>query len=371
MSQPYWNWQQSDWPRFRYDPAHLKPLEDSFWQSSGTLLGASMHLDGPGTQWLKVGLMSDEALKTSEIEGELLNRDSLQSSIQRQLGLAVDRRKVTPAEAGVAEMTVDLYQHYNRPLSAAMLFHWHRLLMNGRIDLKDLGRYRRDPEPMQVVSGPLHDPKVHFEAPPANSLKPAMDAFIAWFNRTGPNGSERLSPLARAGIAHHYFVSLHPFEDGNGRIARSLAEKALAQALGRPSLLALSHTIQAKRKAYYDILEANNKNNAIDGWLEYFAKTAVQAQARSIGLVEFLLAKARFFERHRSDLNERQAKAVARVLQEGPEGFKGGLSAQKYVAITKTSRATATRDLQEMVEKRILEQQGSGKGTRYQLNLKH
>lgn len=372
MPQAEWNWQQDDWPRFTYDPARLKPFEDKFLQSSGVLLGASLHLDEPGRQWLTVGLISDEAQKTSEIEGELLNRESLQSSIQRQLGLTADRRKVPAAEAGVAEMTVSIYRDFARPLSAAMLFRWHELLMNGRRDVKDLGRYRRDPEPMQVVSGPLHSPKVHFEAPPASALKAEMAAFVLWFNRSAPDGPQPLPPLIRAGLAHHYFVSLHPFEDGNGRIARGLAEKALAQALGRPSLLALSHSIQADRKGYYRVLEANNKHNAVDGWLLYFAQTVLRAQARSIGLVEFLVAKAKFFQQHQADLNDRQAKAIARVLQEGPNGFKGGLSTQKYLAITATSRATATRDLQDLVEKQILGQSGTGKSTRYEviLNLK-
>jgi Fic family protein len=154
--------------------------------------------------------------------------------------------------------------------------------------------------------------------------------------------------LTRAGIAHLYFVSMHPFEDGNGRVARALTEKALSQAIGQPSLIALSHVIQRKRAAYYDALEAANKKNEITAWLTYFAETVLDAQAYSLALIDFLITKTKFCDRFRDRLNERQARTIARMFREGLDGFTGGLSAANYITITGTSRATATRDLHEL-----------------------
>lgn len=175
--------------------------------------------------------------------------------------------------------------------------------------------------------------------------------------------------LARAGIAHLYFVSIHPFEDGNGRIGRAIAEKAVFQGLGQSTLIALSHSINSKRKTYYEMLERSNKRNEITDWLIYFAGTVLEAQARAQRLLDFLIAKSRFFDRHRGQLNNRQEKAVARMFSEGPEGFKGGLSTENYLRITGTSRATATRDLQDLVEKQALVRTGMLKSTRYHLSI--
>jgi Fic family protein len=250
-----WNWQQEDWPEFRYDASTLEALEAAFLRQSGVFSGALRHVGDEDRQQLTVELISDEALKTSEIEGEFLNRDSLQSSIRRNFGLASDNRKIPPAEQGISQMMVDLYRHFDASLTDELLFRWHEMLMNGRRDVEDVGSYRTDASPMQVVSGPLHAPKVHFEAPPSHSLPKEMNRFIQWFNHTAPKGKAPLRVLTRAGIAHLYFVCIHPFEDGNGRIGRAVAEKAVSQGLGQASLIALSHTINSKRKAYYDMLE--------------------------------------------------------------------------------------------------------------------
>src|SRR5207247_2611144 len=180
-----------------------------------------------------------------------LERASVQSSIRKQLGLDSDNRRVKPAEQGIAEMMVGLYRSFAEPLSDKMLFTWHRTLVKGRSDLKDVGRYRTDDEPMQVVSGALHGPRVHFEAPPSSRVRREMTRFVKWFNRTAPDGADPLPALTRAGIAHIYFESIHPFEDGNGRIGRAVSEKALSQCLGQPTLTALAATILIRRKAYY------------------------------------------------------------------------------------------------------------------------
>jgi Fic family protein len=248
-----------------------------------------------------------------------------------------------------------------------LLFRWHESLMNGRRDLADIGGYRTGPSPMQVVSGPLHNPKIHFEAPPSSAMPAEMKRFMQWFTRTSPGGETPLPILTRAGIAHLYFVTIHPFEDGNGRIGRAIAEKAISEGLGHAALIALSLSINRGRKAYYELLERSNKGNEITAWLVYFAQTVLDAQAYAQELVEFLLAKAKFYERLRGLLNERQDKAITRMMREGPRGFKGGLSAENYIKITGTSRATATRDLQDLVEKKALVRTGALKGTRYHL----
>jgi Fic family protein len=266
-------------------------------------------------------------------------------------------------------MMVDLYRHFDAPLTDDLPFRWHEMLMNGRRDVKEVGRYRTDESPMQVVSGPLHAPTVHFEAPPSPALPKEMKRFIQWFERTAPKGKTPLRVLARAGIAHLYFVSIHPFEDGNGRIGRAIAEKVVSQGLGQASLIALSHTINSKRKAYYDMLERSNRRNEITEWLVYFAKTVLEAQEYAQGVLDFLIAKTKFFDRFRGQFNERQEKVVTRMFREGPNGFKGGLSAENYIRITGTSRATATRDLQDLVDKQALARTGSLKSTRYHLNI--
>jgi Fic family protein len=196
-----------------------------------------------------------------------------------------------------------------------------------------------------------------------------MGRFIAWFNRTGPGNCEPLPALTRAGMAHLYFECIHPFKDGNGRIGRALAEKSMAQGIGRPTLTALAATILAKRRSYYEALEAANKQNEITAWLAWFAGVAIEAQRRTTALVEFLIDKAMLLDRLRGQLNQRQEKALLRMFLEGPAGFASGLSAGKYATITGTSPATATRDLVELVTKRALIRTGERKHTRNQLSI--
>jgi Fic family protein len=364
-----WTWQQPDWPRFTYDAAALEPLEHRFLLRSGEFIGAFKHI-GPGDRdVLKIELIGDEALKTSEIEGELLNRDSVQASLRQQFGIGNDRQHVPPAERGIAEMMANLYSGFAGPLTHQTMFAWHTMIMSGHRDIRVIGGYRTHAEPMQIVSARLHEPEVYFEAPPSSRVKQEMDGFVTWFNNTAPGGKHPLPALTRAGIAHLYFVSIHPFEDGNGRIGRALAEKSLAQNLGQPTLIALAYTIERKRKAYYAALERNNKDNEIADWLTYFAETVLEAQGNTIERVDFYVAKSKFYERFRGLLNERQAKVVARIFREGIDGFKGGLSAENYITITKTSRATATRDLQDLVASNAFAKTGELRHTRYHLNL--
>ena len=364
-----WNWEKPEWPEFTYDAAALEPLEKRFLLHSGEFIGAFKHVGPEDQDMLKIELISDEALKTSEIEGEILNRESVQSSLRQQFGLGTDDRRVPPAERGIAEMMVDLYRTFGDPLAHETMFAWHNMLMRGERRINVIGGYRTHSDPMQVVSGRVHDRKVHFEAPPSSRMPEEMDAFVEWFNDTAPDGKRPLPALTRAGIAHLYFVSIHPFEDGNGRIGRALSEKSLAQNLGQPSLIALAYTIERARKAYYAALESSNKDTEITAWLVYFAETILEAQRNTIKRVDFYVAKAKFYERLRGQLNERQEKVIARIFREGIDGFKGGLSAENYISLTKTSRATATRDLQDLVAMGALTKTGELRHTRYHLLL--
>ncbi len=364
-----WNWQQPDWPHFTWNQDRLAVAEQQFLVRGGVLLGTVKHLGEEERNQLTVEAMSTEAMTTSEIEGEILDRASVQSSIQRQLGLAGDNRRVAPAEQGVAEMMVDLYRTFSAPLSEEMIFAWHNMLMSGRADIKDIGRYRTSDEPMQVVSGAIGAPKIHFEAPPSTQVPGEMAAFIDWFKRTAPGGTEPLPALTRAGAAHLYFETIHPFEDGNGRVGRAIAEKSLAQSLGQPTLIVLAATILARRASYYRALEAASQKNEITDWLAWFAGITLEAQQRTLALIEFLIDKAKLFERLKGQLNDRQQKALLRMFKEGPDGFKGGLSAGKYGTITGASPATATRDLVDLTEKGALVRTGELRHARYNLSV--
>jgi Fic family protein len=364
-----WNWEQTDWPNFSWDSKALEPMDQQFLLHSGEFVGAFRHVGTSDQDALRIELITEEAVKTSQIEGEILNRESVQSSLRHQFGLGPEQPNIAPAERGIARMMVDLYQHFAVPLTPEVIFEWHKMLLSGDTSIGTIGGYRTHPDPMQVVSGPVHKRKVHFEAPPPDAVPAEMQRFIVWFNGTAPHGPRPLPALARAGLAHLYFVCIHPFEDGNGRIGRALAEKSLAQNLGHPSLIALAYTIERKRKDYYAALERNNKELEVTDWLKYFGAAVLEAQDNTIRRVDFYVAKAKFYERLRGRFNERQAKVIARMFREGIDGFKGGLSAENYIAITGTSRATATRDLQDLVEKGAFTRTGALRHTRYYLAL--
>jgi Fic family protein len=360
-----WNWQIADWPKFAWDPARLEKAEQVFLMETGVFTGTVKHIGDTHRSQIVIEALSTEAATTSEIEGEVLDRASVQSSVRRELGFAPDKRRSGPKEQGIAEMMVDLHRTFAEPLSEEMLCRWHGKVMKGRPELAEAGRYRTDERPMEIVSGGSHAPKVHFEAPPSSRVKKEMARFVKWHNRTAPGGRDPLPGLTRAGMAHLYFESIHPFEDGNGRIGRAISEKALAQALGRPTLTALAATILVRRKAYYAALERASRSLEITAWLAWFAGIAIEAQRRTTARIEFLIDKSRLLDRLRGELNERQEKALLRMLREGPDGFQGGMSAGNYATITGASPATTTRDLADMVAKGALRRTGERRHARY------
>ena len=364
-----WNWQQEAWPHFIWDERKLMRAEALFLEGAGIAIGVSRHLSESDRDNINIELMSHEAVDTSAIEGEALDRDSVQSSIRKHLGLAGDHRRAKPAEAGIAEMMVDLYEHVRDPLDEATLHRWHRFITNGRTDLADIGRYRGGEDPMQIVSGPLHRRKVHFEAPPADQIEAEMQRFWDWITRCAPGTSAGLLPLTRAGLAHIWFESIHPYEDGNGRVGRAVSEKLLAQALPTPIVTGMGGTLLLHRKAYYAALERAHGGLEITDWLTWFAAKAIEAQRRTIQQVEFVLAKVRMMDGLRGQLNERQEKALLRMFEAGPGGFVGGLSAANYMTITGAPTATTTRDLAGLAGLGALMRTGDHKSTRYYLGV--
>ena len=362
-----WNWQLSDWPDFRFDSTRIRAAEERFLKGSGVVIGALHHLDADERHVLTIELISQEVVESSAIENEILDRASVQSSLARHLGFAADQRRANAAEAGAAELMADVYRNHAAPLDDQTLFAWHAMLMNGRRDITDVGRYRTHEDAMQIVSCAIHAPRVHFEAPPSKTIPMEMSRFIAWFNNSAPSSPKPLPAITRAAISHLWFESIHPFEDGNGRIGRAIAEKALAQGLSAPTLTALAETIHRHRKAYYAALHTSSQSNDIDPWLAWFADIVIQAQAQTITRIRFLIEKTRMLDRLRGEINERQEKALIRVFREGPDGFDGGLSAGNYRTITGASLATATRDLADLVEKGALIRTGERRYARYRL----
>lgn len=263
----------------------------------------------------------------------------------------------------MAAVLCDVYETFDQPLTHEMLWRWHAMLFKDSSTLADWGKYRTHAEPMQIVSNRYDSPTVFFEAPPSARILREMTSFIAWFN------APHSSILEHAAIAHVYFESIHPFEDGNGRIGRVLVEKILSQGIGRPVLIAISKMLEKRKKEYYAALGQCNHTLEVQGWVEFFCSIILQAHEESRVLLHFLIQKSKMLSALAEQINPRQMKALLRMFAEGPSGFQGGLSAEKYISITKTTRATATRDLTDLVEKGALVKTGELRHTRYRLNI--
>ncbi|QCX01344.1 Fic family protein [Aggregatimonas sangjinii] len=361
-----YNWQQKDWPNFQYKTDVIEDLLYDFAQRTGRISGVLEGFSESEQTDAMINLMVSEAIKTSEIEGEYLSRKDVMSSIRRNLGLnpelpiSKDKRV-----EGITDLMLAIRKHFKAPLTEKILFGWHTMLMKGSKGIQ-VGQWRSHEEPMQIVSGAIGREVVHFEAPPSNTVSSEMSRFITWFNES-QNSIKK--PIIRSAIAHLYFETIHPFEDGNGRIGRAVAEKALSQSTGRPVLFSLSKSIESNKTNYYDALKAAQRSNEITDWINYFVKTVLDAQIDAEQEIEFALMKTKFFDQNKDELNERQQKVVRRMLEEEHQGFEGGMNARKYVSLAKTSKATATRDLQDLVAKGIFKPIGGGRSTRYEIKI--
>ncbi len=356
-----WNWQLPDWPNFTYEVKIIADMERQFLLQVAPNSLLKNHHPQTYSQFM-VDVLSQEGMESAKIEGELLCRESLQSSIKKHFGLKT-HAKEKAKETGMAEALCDVYESFAMPLSHEMLWKWHFLLFKNETNEIELGKYRSHVEPMQIVSHRYGDPKVFFEAPPSERVFGEMQRFIDWFNT-----KESLTVvLEKAAVAHLYFENIHPFEDGNGRIGRLLIEKVLSQGIGQPILIAVSKILEKRKKEYYAALECCNKTLQVDSWLLFFAEVVLQAEKDAEELLNHLIHKMKLMTMLKGTINERQEKVLLKMFQSGPEGFVGGLSAEKYIAITKASRATATRDLAELVSLQALTKTGELRHTRYWL----
>lgn len=359
-----WNWQHSDWPNWHYPSYALEEKERQFQLRAGQMAESWDRLAEDDRAMATVDLLVEEAITTSLIEGEDLDRASVLSALRRNLGMSADTRR-GEAERGIADMMVDGHQTWQEPLEAGTMNRWHRMVCRGYRHLGTVGNWRKCP--VYVVSSRLGQHTVVFEAPPADRMPDEMQGFIDWYNATAPDGPNPLPALGRVGLAHIYFVTVHPYEDGNGRVTRALCDKALSQAVGQPCLASLSAQIWDTRSDYYRMLRTTNETLDVGDWMMWFADTVLEALERSRGLVDQLMPKTGLLNRLQGQINDRQTKALMHLYKEGLGESAGGLSAAIYMRITQASPATARRDLGRLVEMGALVRTGERKGTRYWL----
>ena len=372
MSGVQWIWQRPEWPAFTWQADALAAPLRACVQAQGTLLGMAGAVDRADDLHGQLDTLLQNIITSSAIEGETLNVASVRSSLARRLGLEPDS-KPSPRSEGAAELLLDATRNIDRPLTLERLFGWHRQLFPDEAlplySAMHVGELRGD-EPMQVVSGRLDRPRVHFEAPPRPGLEAQLERFLQWFADSRADAG--LDPLLRAGIAHFWFVTLHPFDDGNGRLTRAITDLALAQADGQAiRLYAMSASILDDRSGYYRVLEASQKGGLdITEWLQWFLATLLDSLRQAIARIDRLLTKARFWQHHRNDgLSAEQTKVLNRMLDGGTQGFADGISASQYQAVAKVSKATATRHLADLLEKDCIEKlPGGGRSTRYRVS---
>jgi Fic family protein len=373
MNTPRWIWQQADWPLFRWRAEQLAPLLRDCAQAQGRLLGmAGATASSLGAE-SELDVLLQNIVTSSAIEGEQLNVGPVRSSLARRLGLEADEDgRVSPRSEGLAELMLEATQHADQPLDEARLLRWHGLLFSEQ-DTSLPTRIRvgvlRGEEPMQVVSGRIDRPTVHFEAPPRDGLERQLGEFLAWFARSRQEPG--LDPLLRAGIAHLWFVTLHPFDDGNGRLTRALTDLALAQAENQAiRLYTMSASILEDRAGYYRTLENSQKAGMdVSNWLEWFLRTLLASLRQALARIDRVLIKSRYWQRHREHaLSAEQLKVLNRLLEGGERGFEDGISAAQYQSVAKVSKATATRHLGDLLEKGYLQRlPGGGRSTRYRI----
>jgi Fic family protein len=360
-------WEIKDWPDLTYDQGHLTNLLVKVSKEQGRLLGKMEALGFELRNEAHLQTLTEDVVKSSEIEGVTLQRDQVQSSIARRLGMDVGG--LIPADRdveGIVEMMLDATGNFKAPLTDERLFAWHASLFpTARSGMNKIvvANWRDDSKgPMEVVSGPIGRENIHYQAPPANRLPKEMKRFLKWFEKPGD-----MDPLLMAGLAHLWFVTLHPFEDGNGRIARAIADMALARSENTSQrFYSMSAQIRRQHKDYYDILESTQKGNLdVTPWVEWFLNCLLLAIEGAQTTLSTVLDKARFWERFAKEpLNERQIKILNKLL----DGFEGKLTTSKWAKIAKCSQDTAHRDIVDLIERGAMQKDpGGGRSTSYSL----
>ncbi len=366
-----WIWQAPSWPRLTFDAARLaRPLALAR-QESGALFGKAAAIGLEERAVLEREVWSHEAVATAAIEGEVIDLAAVRSSVARRLGLARQGPAVPRNVEGLLDVMENAADDWQQPLTRERLCAWQAALFPGGSNLRNLviGEYRSSDDPMQIVSGPHGREIVHYQAVAGAAVRAEMHAFLEWFNRTVD-----LDGLLRAGLAHVWFESIHPFDDGNGRIGRAVVDMALAQDARRSSrLLGISSAMRQRQAAYYDALNvAQRGDGEVTPWLEWFLDTYTEACRTSAKLIDEALARGRFWTDHRAvPLNEMQRRVLGRMLDAGPGRFDGGLTARKYTVIAGTTRVTASRHIADLLEKGLIVRAAgpSGRSTRYDLAL--
>lgn len=366
-----WIWQAENWTNFTWEDSIILPKTRQVHQKIGMLLGQSQY--DLAKEQLTLDTLLTNLVASSAIENETINVFSLRSSLAQRLGVTLEQPYPSSDRSeGLANIMLDALNDVKQPLTIERLMQWHSWLFNDpdwTMQRLRIGQLRGS-EPMQVVSGRLDAPKVHFEAPPREGLEDRLNAFITWFNRSLDD--PLLDPLLRAGITHLWFVTLHPFDDGNGRITRILTDLALAQ-MDEQSirLYAMSPAILNKRKSYYEVLEKTQKNDFnITDWLVWFLDILNDSLEKTLVKINRTLFKSQFWHQYANlSLNQEQRKVLNRLLDGGENGFEQGISASQYQKVAKISKATATRHLTDLLEKGcIIKLEGGGRNTRYQIN---
>lgn len=366
-----YNWQHKEWPKFTYSVDKLHETAILFAQEFGLVNGLVLGLNEELKQETVLEILISEAIKTSEIEGEYMSREDVMSSIKNNLGIKPAVIVKDKRASGIAKLMLEVNQDISQHLDLEKILSWHKILM-GYDPKINAGEWRKGIEQMQVVSGTYGREVVHYEAPPSENVPAEIENFMNWYHHSELPVKDYISKaLLKTAIAHLYFESIHPFEDGNGRIGRALADFTLSQCLKCSTLLSMSKTIEQDKNRYYDQLKFAQRSLDITDWVNYFAQMVLDAQKDAKELIQFALKKAKFFDKYGKQLNERQLKAIQRMLENGNAGFEGGMTAKKYIAITRTSKATATRDLQELHEWGVFAQVGAGRSVRYELVLLH
>lgn len=371
---PCWTWRHPDWPNFTYDAQETAPELAQAYLMHGVVQGKAAAIALGSTSQVAQDALADEVMATAAIEGEQLAPDAVRSSVMRRLGLDSPGPKNRHIDALVA-VIADATAAFEQPLDEDRLCRWQPALFPGGtsgIHRIAVGRYRDPDDPMQIVSGPPGRERIHYEAPPSQDVAAQMQRFLSWFNQPASvlvpqQAGQRMDGLARAATAHLWFESIHPFEDGNGRLGRAVVDMALMQHL-RPAvrLHSLSRQLLSSPQAYCDALnQAQRGSTDVTAWVQWFASQCAAAFQQTSQIIDQALEKRRFWERHQgSALHERQRKVLQGLLDDGDGGFLGGLNADKYMKMTGVSKATATRDLSQMLAQGQLSSRGVGKALR-------
>lgn len=367
QDEPKWIWESKNFPNFTYEPINLDTLNYKF----GQLKMVENFINKESSNELLLECLLNDALSTSAIEGDILQRSSVHSSINKILKLGLeDDYSYTVQSDNLIQILLDAKTNLT-PLTKERLLSWHKALFEaGNSGLREItiGEYRKDKEDMQIVSGPWEKEKVHYIAPPSQDMDKLMEAFLSWLNN-----NQSQNTIHKAIVAHLYFVLIHPFDDGNGRIARAITDYILAQSnLANANFYSISTTIYKNRKEYYEILDmvCKQTDQNIALWVEWFVKLLEKSLDDTLIKIESIQIKAKFWDKHiNTKFNERQKKVILKMLSYLPSKFEGGMRVNKYMSLTKSKRLTASRDIADLVEKGIFESFGQGRGVYYELKV--